>query len=132
MLWIGDKIPAPPPEVERFEQRSPRRPTPHWSSESFVIEDRPGGPTDSMGTAFAINRDGDWLTAEHVTHGCARIGLEDNGAARAVGRVLESGEADAALVRSGLESDVALPLAGRTPNVGTPGYHLGFPAGEPG
>ena len=55
-----------------------------------MIEDRPGGPADSMGTAFAVDRDGAWLTAEHVTHGCTRVGLEDGRFARPVARVLES------------------------------------------
>ena len=104
---------------------------PQWSDEAFVIEDRPGAPSDSMGTAFAVDRKGAWLTAEHVTHDCSRIGLEDNRVAREVSRVLVSREADAALVRDGLPSFAALPLSDAMPPPGSAGFHMGFPAGRP-
>ncbi|HJT40321.1 MAG TPA: serine protease [Sphingobium sp.] len=131
VAWIGEVTRPPPLEVESFDPRSPRRPMPQWSDEAFVIEDRVGAPEDSMGTAFAVDRDGAWLTAEHVTSGCARIGLEDGAVARAVSRVVQSREADAALVRDGLPSDHALPLSDRMPTPGSIGFHMGFPAGRP-
>lgn len=131
LLWISQVTTPPPLSVEEFDPRSPRRPLPQWSDESFVIEDRVAAPADSMGTAFAIDRDGAWLTAEHVTHGCKRIGLEEGGVARLVSRIVESREADAALVRDGLPSDQALPVSGRMPAPGSVGYHMGFPAGKP-
>ncbi|HUD93747.1 S1 family peptidase [Sphingobium sp.] len=130
VAWLGQDI-APPLEIEQYDPRSPRRPLPQGGDEQFVIEDRPGGPADSMGTAFAVDRDGAWLTAEHVTHGCTRVGLEEGRFARPVSRVVESREADAALVRDGLPSPDALPLSRRAPQPGTPGYHMGFPAGQP-
>jgi serine protease Do len=134
--WLGRGEMRDPLQIEAFdprggEARSPRRPMPQWGDESFVIEDRPGAPADSMGTAFAIDRAGVWLTAEHVTHGCNRIGIEDGRFARPVSRVVESREGDASLVRDGVPSDGVLPLSARTPQPGTRGYHMGFPAGEP-
>ena len=131
LAWVTQDLAVPPLQVEQFDPRSPRRPMPQWGDEQFVIEDRPGGPADSMGTAFAVDRDGAWLTAEHVTHGCTRVGLEDGRFARPVARVLESREADAAMVEADLASPDALPLADAMPQPGTPGYHMGFPAGEP-
>ncbi|MBZ9647370.1 MULTISPECIES: S1 family peptidase [Sphingomonadaceae] len=131
VAWLGQDMAVPPLKVEQYDPRSPRRPMPDWSDEQFVIEDTPGGPADSMGTAFAVDRDGAWLTAQHVTHGCARVGLEDGRFARPVSRVIESREADAALVADSLPSEAALPLSSRIPQPGTPGYHMGFPAGEP-
>lgn len=131
VAWFGQDVQVPRLQVEQFDPRSPRRPLPGWQDEQFVIEDQPGGPIDSMGTAFAVDRDGAWLTAEHVTHGCARVGLEDGRFARPVSRVIESREADAALVPDSLPSAAALPLSSRAPQPGTPGYHMGFPAGEP-
>ena len=131
VAWGTQDAVIPPLQVEQFDPRSPRRPMPQWGDEQFVIEDRPGGPADSMGTAFAVDRDGAWLTAEHVTHGCTRVGLEDGRFARPVARVLESREGDAAIVQANLASPDALPLADHVPQPGTPGYHLGFPAGEP-
>lgn len=131
LAWIGEVTRPPPLEVETFDPRSPRRPMPQWSDEAFVIEERPGGPADSMGTAFAVDRDGAWLTAEHVTHDCSRIGLQDGEVARAVSRVVQSREADAALVRDGLPSDDALPLSDQMPPPGSVGFHMGFPGGRP-
>ena len=131
LAWVTQDLAVPPLQVEQFDPRSPRRPMPQWGDEQFVSEDRPGGPADSMGTAFAVDRDGAWLTAEHVTHGCTRVGLEDGRFARPVARVLESREADAAMVEADLASPDALPLAAAMPQPGTPGYHMGFPAGEP-
>ncbi|WP_420145820.1 S1 family peptidase [Sphingobium sp.] len=130
IAWLGQDMRVPPLKVEQFDPRSPRRPLPGWSNEQFVIEDD-GKRADSMGTAFAVDRDGAWLTAQHVTHGCTRVGLEDGRFARPVSRIVESREADAALVRDGLTSDAALPLSARAPQPGTPGYHMGFPAGQP-
>jgi S1-C subfamily serine protease len=131
LAWWGQDVQVPPLQVEQYDPRTPRRPMPQWGDEQFVIEDEPGGPTDSMGTAFAVDRDGAWLTAQHVTHGCARVGLEDGRFARPVSRIVESREADAALVADSLPSVAALPLSSRIPQPGTPGYHMGFPAGEP-
>ena len=130
LAWFGQGPPVPPLDVEAFDPRSPRRPLPQWSDEQFVIEDRPGGPADSMGTAFAVDRDGAWLTAEHVTHGCTRVGLEDGRFARPVSRLIESREADAAMVRDGMASASALPLSASPPPAGSRGYHMGFPAGQ--
>lgn len=131
VAWFGQDVGVPPLKVEQFDPRSPRRPLPGWSDEQFVIEDSPGRQTDSMGTAFAVDRDGVWLTAEHVTHGCSRVGLEDGRYARPVSRIVESREGDAALVRDGMPSSAALPLSSHAPQPGTPGYHMGFPAGRP-
>ena len=130
LAWIGEATHRTPLQVESYDPRSPRRPMPQWNDEAFVIEDRAGARSDSMGTAFAVDRDGAWLTAQHVTHDCVRIGLEEGGVARAVSRVIESREADAALVRDGLPSDQALPLSGRVPAPGSAGFHMGFPAGR--
>lgn len=131
LTWIGEVTQAPPLQVETFDPRSPRRPMPQWSDEAFVIEDAREAPGDSMGTAFAIDRDGTWLTAEHVTRDCSRIGLQEGNVARAVSRIVQSREADAALVRDGLPSDDALPLSDRVPMAGSTGFHMGFPAGRP-
>ena len=131
LLWIGQTSPISPLRIENIDPRSPRRPMPQWGDEIFVIEDRPGGPADSMGTTFAVDRDGAWLTAEHVTQGCTRIGIEDHGRARPVSHVVQSREADASLVRGGVASQEALPLSSHMPAPGSMGFHMGFPAGEP-
>src|SRR5690348_1320040 len=89
IAWVG-KVSGPPPlQVESYDPRSPRRPLPQWSDEAFVIEDRSAAPGDSMGTAFAVDRDGAWLTAQHVTQDCSRVGLQDGQVAREVARIIE-------------------------------------------
>ncbi len=115
--------------VEQYDPRSPRRPMPQMD-ESFVIAD-PGPQQDSQGTAFAVDRDGTWLTAQHVTHGCDRLGLASQDGIDAIADVVESAEADVSVIRQGPQAAFALALTQDTPSVGSLGYHMGFPAGEP-
>lgn len=131
-VWIGrEESDLPPLQTEAFDPRSPRRPLPQFERETYVIQDRDGPVRDSMGTAFAVDSDGVWLTAQHVTHGCARFGLEDGRMAVPVSRLMESREADVALIRDGRPSAAILPLTAQAPEPGGIGYHMGFPAGEP-
>lgn len=115
--------------VESYDPRSPRRPMPEIG-ESFVIAD-PGPQQDSQGTAFAIDRDGTWLTAQHVTHDCDRLGLVSASGIDALADVLESAEADVSVLRQGPQAPFALVLTEDLPADGSVGYHMGFPAGEP-
>ena len=131
-LWFGgdDSDWADTPlSVEQFDPRSPRRPMPDIG-ESFVIAD-PGPQQDSQGTAFAVDRDGTWLTAQHVTHGCDRIGLVAGNGIDAISDVFESREADVSVIRSGPLPEFALALTEDLPAEGSLGYHMGFPAGNP-
>lgn len=119
----------PEVEVETYEGRSPRRPAPGQRDE-YIIKD-PGKPQDSQGTAFVVDRDGVWLTAEHVTHGCDYLGVDTGDDVQWSNRVLESRESDAALIRDGPLSDLALPISTRLPRRGEQAYHMGFPASKP-
>lgn len=115
--------------VERYDPRSPRRPMPDIG-ESFIIAD-PGPQQDSQGTAFAVDRDGTWLTAQHVTNNCDRLGLVSERGIDQLVDVLESGEADVSVIRQGPQARFALALTQDIPEVGSLGYHMGFPAGVP-
>ncbi len=131
-IWFGgneEDWRDAPLSVEQFDPRSPRRPMPDIR-ESFVIAD-PGPQQDSQGTAFAVDRDGTWLTAQHVTHGCDRIGLVANDGIDAITDVIESSEADASVIRQGPLPEFALALTEELPQPGAFGYHMGFPAGNP-
>lgn len=88
---------------------------------------------DGIGTAFAINASGLWLTARHVVDGCAQVGL-----AVGDGRMVTVDE-----VRTSQSSDLALLVTDRAPTalqlnlerelrVGEAGYHVGFPQGRTG
>lgn len=134
LLWIwfsGDDAQwqDAPLTVERFDPRSPRRPMPQIG-ESFVIAD-PGPQQNSQGTAFAVDRDGTWLTAQHVTTGCDQLGLVSGRGVEALVDVFESTEADVSVIRSGPEAQFALALTDELPPEGSLGYHMGFPAGQP-
>lgn len=115
--------------VEQFDPRSPRRPAPEIG-ESFIIAE-PGPQQDSQGTAFAVDRDGAWLTAQHVTHQCDRLGLVSDDGIDAIVDVVESAEADVSVIRQGPPAEFALALSDETPQAGSLGYHMGFPAGNP-
>ncbi|MFN3474583.1 MAG: serine protease [Blastomonas sp.] len=134
LLWIwfsGDDAQwqDAPLTVERYDPRSPRRPMPEIG-ESFVIAD-PGPQQNSQGTAFAVDRDGTWLTAQHVTNGCARLGLVSSRGVEALVDVFQSTEADVTVIRQGPQAQFALALTDEIPSEGSLGYHMGFPAGEP-
>lgn len=92
-----------------------------------------GDAEDGIGTAFAINRAGAWLTARHVVEGCEVVGLAVGG-----GRMVRVNE-----VRTSRNSDLALLLTDRAPaalrldldrelRIGEAGYHVGFPQGRNG
>lgn len=132
IIWFGggeENWGDAPLSVEQFDPRSPRRPIPDIG-EGFVIAD-PGPQQDSQGTAFAVDRDGTWLTAQHVTHGCDRIGLVADDGIDAITDVIESSEADASVIRQGPLPEFALALTEELPEPGAFGYHMGFPAGNP-
>lgn len=134
LLWIwfsGDdgQWADAPLTVERYDPRSPRRPMPDIG-ESYVIAD-PGPQQDSQGTAFAVDRDGTWLTAQHVTNGCDQLGLVSDRGVEALVDIFESTEADVSVIRSGPPAQFALALTDELPPEGSLGYHMGFPAGTP-
>lgn len=126
----GTEVRRPPLPEAPIDEDMPTIPVPDMAPR-YGIED-PGPPRDSQGTAFAIARNGLWLTAEHVVNGCDLIGLATaSNRAERVDRVVESAVSDAAIIADGLPSGVALPLARSIPRLGDDGYHMGFPAGRP-
>lgn len=92
-----------------------------------------GDAEDGIGTAFAINESGLWLTARHVVDGCSRVGLAvGNGRMVRVDEVRTSIDTDLALLVTN-RAPTALPLAlDRELRIGEPGYHVGFPQGRTG
>lgn len=92
-----------------------------------------GEVEDGIGTAFAINEAGLWLTARHVVDGCAEVGLAiGNGRMVPVEEVVRSPEFDLAI----LYTDRAPRTVGvdfnKQMRVGEAGYHVGFPQGNSG
>jgi serine protease Do len=110
---------------------APLLPAPDPFDERVLVQ--VGDAEDGVGTAFAINKSGAWLTARHVVDGCEHVSL-----AVGDGRMVPVEE-----IRSSPDSDLALLITDRAPAqmsidftrelmVGEPGYHVGFPQGRPG
>jgi serine protease Do len=123
---------APPRlSAERREPSGPLLPEADPFDERVLVQ--VGEPEDGVGTAFAINRSGVWLTARHVVDGCEDVGLSVGN-----GRIVPVED-----VRTSLTSDLALLRTDRAPHavtldmesplrVGQVGYHVGFPQGNAG
>ena len=109
----------------------PMLPAPDPFDERVLVQ--VGDAEDGIGTAFAINKSGAWLTARHVVDGCARVGLAvGDGRMVRVNEVRTSETSDLALLMTD-RAPASLPLAlDRELRVGEAGYHVGFPQGRSG
>lgn len=90
-------------------------------------------PKDGIGTAFAINEDGDWMTARHVVEGCEEVALlvAPNRYVKAE-EVIWSEKSDLALVRTITSANPVVLNTGSDLRIGDYGYHVGYPQGRPG
>jgi serine protease Do len=118
---------APGPD----EPRGPAIPDPHPMDEKVLVQI--GEVSDGIGTAFAVNRSGVWLTARHVVDGCQAVGLAiGDGRLVRVEEVITSGVSDLALLTTS-RAPVAMAIdLERELHVGDVGFHVGFPQGKPG
>ncbi len=130
-LVDNDRLDAPEPLPETLRGEGPSLPEPSVFDETVLVQVT--SPQDGVGTAFAIDRQGNWLTARHVVEGCRRVSLlVAPNRYVTVARVLTATGSDLALLQTGrslravelnLEPDL---------RVGEPGYHVGYPQGRPG
>ena len=139
---------------------SARRPPPSWRQEKAPPSDRPAphrpppglallpGPSDrdptvtinpspprqpnqrSSGTAFAAGRDGAWLTAKHVVHGCARVHVRHGRTWDQAAVAFADENTDIAIVGTDGGAPL-LPVSEGPLAVGEDGYAFGF-AGQGG
>ncbi|MFN4024261.1 MAG: serine protease [Hyphomonas sp.] len=125
------EAPEPPPLSEIAEEIGPLLPEPSPFDELVVVQ--AGPPQNGVGTAFAVNSRGDWMTARHVVDGCTRVSLEvAPGNYVPVARISLDDAHDLALLSTGrspnpVTLDLASPLF-----LGAEGYHVGYPQGVPG
>lgn len=119
-------LPAPADADE-----GPALPESHPFDERVLVQ--VGAAEDGIGTAFAINEAGAWLTARHVVDGCTKVGLAvGNGRMVRVDEVRTSDDTDLALLITD-RAPVALKLdLDRELHLGEAGYHVGFPQGMSG
>lgn len=122
---------APEPLPDHFDRDGPMLPEPSVFDEQVLVT--VAKPQNGIGTAFAINQRGDWLTARHVVDGCSRVSLLV--APRQyvpVQRVQVSNDSDVALLSTGRSPVAAnLDVEGEL-RVGDAGFHVGYPSGRPG
>ncbi len=130
---------VPAPAIRRPKPDTPK-PVPEEGGalpESHPFDERVlvqvGDAEDGIGTAFAINEAGAWLTARHVVDGCSKVGLAvGNGRMVRVDEVRTSDNTDLALLITD-RAPVALKLdLDRALHLGEAGFHVGFPQGMSG
>lgn len=122
---------APPPPPEVFEQEGAMLPPASPFDERVLVQVT--RPKDGVGTAFAVNEDGQWLTARHVVDGCDSVSLlVAPNRYVPVQNVYISDDYDLAILQtSQSQNPVALDTNGDL-RIGTYGYHVGYPQGRPG
>lgn len=122
---------APPPAPEALENAGEALAPPSRFDEQVLIQ--ASSPRDGVGTAFAVNDEGYWLTARHVVDGCRNVGLfVRTGTYIAAEDIMIDPQFDLALIRTKHSpSPVQLNLSDDL-RVGVEGFHVGFPQGKPG
>ena len=121
--------PAPIPQIE--DESRPDLAEPNPFDERVLVQ--VGEVEDGIGTAFAINRSGLWITARHVVDGCREVGLAiGNGRIAPVEEVVRSSVSDLALLYTN-RAPVSVPVRSQAHlRVGDEGYHVGYPQGRTG
>jgi serine protease Do len=128
--------PAPGAPADRPAPRTPLGavPLPAASDHDPVVQVNPAPPrradARSTGTAFAVGRDGAWLTAKHVVDGCARVLVRRGNAWDPAAVEFADPSADIAVLRA-RGGGPPLPVSAGPLALGEPGYAYGF-AGQGG
>ena len=88
---------------------------------------------NSVGTAFAVDRQGTYVTARHVVDGCAVVYLvAGRGRLEQVLSSISEGTRDFAILRTTNLRATPFSLTEVSPRRGSDGYMMGYPQGRPG
>ena len=118
------ETPATPPDLgEMLPNESPR------DDRIIVTVER---PQSGIGTAFAINDTGTWMTARHVVDSCDSVGIDVGGFKILRVQVTISKEIDTAVLTSSWTRDALAHDLYSQRQIGERGYFIGFPQGKPG
>ena len=118
-----DTLPPPPELGPMLPNETPR-------DERVVVNVERAG--SGIGTAFAIDNTGRWLTARHVVDSCDQIGIDIGGRQALRVESYVSKDSDTAILTSNWKRK---PLANDLYNdrqIGERGFFFGFPQGRPG
>lgn len=122
--------PVPQPVASAI-QPGPLLPAPDPFDEEVLVQI--GEAESGIGTAFAINKSGVWLTARHVVDGCSNVGLAiGDGRIAPVDKVDTSDTSDLALLYTDRAPHALQLDLDRRLRLGDVGYHVGFPQGNSG
>lgn len=134
VLWAvfsGGSDDAPPPPPEAIEQEGAMLPPPSAFDERVLVQVT--APKSGIGTAFAINDDGQWLTARHVVDGCNEVSLlVAPGQYSRARSVTISEKYDLALIETESSPNPAPINTEDDLRIGAYGFHVGYPQGRPG
>ena len=123
----ADAPPPPPTADEIGRELAP----PSQFDEQILIQTQ--RPQDGVGTAFAVNEDGYWLTAKHVVEGCRDVGLfVRSGTYVPAKDVRIAPNSDLALIKTNAARNPVRFSLDSVLRVGAKGFHVGFPQGDPG
>ena len=118
-------MPPPPPET------GPVLPNIKPSDPKLMV--RIDKPKSGIGTAFAIDDKGQWMTARHVVDQCSLVGLQLSGDKYVkVDKVIISPKSDSAILKTRWKRK---PLARdffTRRQIGENGFFIGYPQGKPG
>jgi S1-C subfamily serine protease len=123
---MSDDVSAPPPPPELGELLPSETPRDDQIITEVDI------PRSGTGTAFAIDTQGNWLTARHVVDSCDQVAIKvaNNRILKATVEVLEKN--DLAVLRTQWTRKPLPNDVNSRRQVGEHGYFIGFPQGRPG
>ncbi len=134
VLWAvfsGGSDDAPPPPPEAIQQEGAMLPPPSAFDERVLVQVT--APKSGIGTAFAVNGQGQWLTARHVVEGCNEVSLLVAPGQYAPARsVIVSEKSDLALIETETSPNPAPLDTENDLRIGAYGFHVGYPQGRPG
>ncbi len=121
---------APPPPPKAHEVGRELAPPSQFDEQVLIQTQR---PQDGVGTAFAVNEDGYWLTAKHVVEGCRDVGLfARSGVYIPAKDIRIDASSDLALIKTSAARNPVRFSLDSVLRVGAKGFHVGFPQGDPG
>ncbi len=122
---------APPPPPEAIEREGAMLPPPSAFDERVLVQVT--APKSGIGTAFAINGEGQWLTARHVVEGCSDVSLlVAPGQYARASSVIVSEQYDLAVIETENSPNPAPINTENDLRIGSYGFHVGYPQGRPG
>ena len=137
ILWAlfsgaRDKADAPEaPPTEIYGANDALLPQAHPFDEEILVQI--GDAADNIGTAFAIDQKGLWMTARHVVDSCDNVGLMyGGGRVMPVLEVTTSEDSDIAILNTKHAPKSLAINASEKLKLNQAGFHIGYPQGEPG